>query len=103
MLGQSTFGFHPFLQETFLQFSRDTLARGYAVLVYDGPGQGMVLKKAPNMPLYPNWEKVIGVILNYVKSDLSQYVQLDKIAQNGKAGNFCCKCHSLELQAKSCN
>jgi len=40
------------LQETFLQFGLEALARGYAVLAYDGPGQGAVLKNDPHMPFY---------------------------------------------------
>lgn len=39
-------------EETFLQFGLEALARGYAVLAYDGPGQGAVLKNDPHMPFY---------------------------------------------------
>ncbi len=43
---------HGWLQETFLQFALEIIARGYAVVVYEGPGQGPVLKSPPNMPFY---------------------------------------------------
>jgi len=68
-------------EETFLQFGLEALARGYAVLAYDGPGQGAVLKNDPHMPFYADWGPVLGVILNYVEDDLANFVQLDKIAQ----------------------
>lgn len=71
------------LQETFLQFGRDYLARNYSVLVYEGPGQGVVIKNPPYMPFYPQWENVLQAILNSVQQNLAQYVQMDKIVQNG--------------------
>ena len=73
-----------FVQETFLQFAQDYLARNYSVLVYEGPGQGAVIKNPPHMPFYPQWEDVLLAILNSVESNLAQYVQLDKISQNGR-------------------
>lgn len=58
--------------------------RGYAVLVYEGPGQGQVIKSPPYMPFYPEWEDVFLVILDYVQNNLTEYVLTDKIAQNGR-------------------
>ena len=41
-----------FLQATFLQFGTEIVARGYAVIVYEGPGQGQVIRNEPYMPFY---------------------------------------------------
>ena len=63
------------LQETFLAFAFPALGRGYSVLVYEGPGQGRVLKQPPYMPFYPNWGDVLLPFLDYVEKNLSAYVQ----------------------------
>ncbi len=59
------------------------------MLVYEGPGQGTVIKNPPYMPFYPEWEDVLLAILNAVEKNLGQYVQLDKISQNGQCLIFC--------------
>ena len=35
------------------QFGEPALDRGYAVVVFDGPGQGQVIRNPPFMPFYP--------------------------------------------------
>ena len=76
------------LQTNVLQFGLNALDRGYAVLVYDGPGQGEVIRNPPYMPFYPAWEEVLSTILDYVENSFSAYVQMQNIAQSGKHINF---------------
>lgn len=68
-----------------LQFGLSALERGYAILVYDGPGQGEVIRRDPFMPFFADWDQVLSVILNHVSDNFGDYVQLDNIAQGGEA------------------
>ncbi|KAI8105185.1 hypothetical protein M9435_000355 [Picochlorum sp. BPE23] len=58
-----------------------SLENGYAVLIFDGPGQGQVKRQEPYMPLVPDWETVIESVLSEVKSNenVQKYVSLDDI------------------------
>jgi len=38
---------------------------GYAVLTFDGPGQGIVLRR-DKLPMRPDWEVVVGRVLDYL-------------------------------------
>lgn len=38
---------------------------GYAVLTFDGPGQGIVLRK-DKLPMRPDWEVVVGKVLDHL-------------------------------------
>ena len=51
------------MQQVVLSFGLEALERGYAILVYDGPGQGVVIKQPPYMPFYPAWERVLAEVL----------------------------------------
>lgn len=66
-----------------LQFGLAYLERGYALLVYDGPGQGQVIRQPPHMPFYGAWEKVLAKILDYVVTNFKSIVQVDNIIQEG--------------------
>lgn len=56
-------GYDSFLEELYMMGSyiRDS---GYEVILFEGPGQGGVLKKQ-NLPMTPEWEKPVKTILNY--------------------------------------
>ena len=41
--------------------------RGYNVVMFDGPGQGLPLRR-DNMPFRPDWEKVIGAVVGFTLS-----------------------------------
>ena len=59
---------------------------GYAVLTFDGPGQGMVLKK-DNIPMRPDFETVTSHVLDYLTTLASQNpgydLDLDRVAVAG--------------------
>ena len=41
--------------------------RGYNVVMFDGPGQGLPLRK-DNIPFRPDWEKVISAVVDFTTS-----------------------------------
>lgn len=58
-----------------------SLENGYAVLIFDGPGQGQVKRQEPYMPLVPEWDTVIESVLSEVKNNqnVEKYVSTDDI------------------------
>lgn len=58
-----------------------SLENGYAVLAFDGPGQGLIKRTPPYMPLVPRWDTVIEAVLSKVEEDYSvnQYVNMDEV------------------------
>ena len=56
-------GYDGTAEEMFLMSGPAALARGYNVLVFDGPGQGRALMKQA-IPLRPDWETVIQAVLD---------------------------------------
>eukprot|EP00890_Picochlorum_soloecismus_P006649 jgi/Picsp_1/809/NSC_04298-R1_alpha beta hydrolase len=58
-----------------------SLDNGYAVLAFDGPGQGLIKRTPPYMPLVPRWDSVIEAVLSKVEEDdsVNQYVNMDEI------------------------
>lgn len=48
-----------------------SLENGYAVLAFEGPGQGSVKRYPPYMPLVTRWDTVIDGIISTAKSDES--------------------------------
>lgn len=59
---------------------------GYAILTFDGPGQGMVLKK-DNIPMRPDFETVTSRVLDYLTNLASENpgydLDLDRVAVAG--------------------
>ncbi len=47
----------------------DAVKNGYAVLAFEGPGQGDVKRYAPYMPLVPRWDTVIDAVLTSISED----------------------------------
>jgi pimeloyl-ACP methyl ester carboxylesterase len=46
----------------------EALARGYAVLTFEGPGQGSPLREA-GLTARPDWEHVVGPVLDYLDGE----------------------------------
>ncbi len=57
-------GFDGTIQETFLAYGNDALERGYNCLVFEGPGQGSVIRKQ-GLPFRHDWEKVVTPVVDY--------------------------------------
>ncbi len=53
------------------------LQRGYALVVYDGPGQGEVIRGPSHMPFIPNWEDVAAAILDGLEADYEVAPKID--------------------------
>jgi hypothetical protein len=60
-----TGGFDSTGEELYLYGAAGAIPRGYAVLTFDGPGQGLSLRK-DRTTLRPDWEYVVGKVLDYV-------------------------------------
>ncbi|GFF48354.1 2,6-dihydropseudooxynicotine hydrolase [Aspergillus udagawae] len=60
-----TGGFDSIGEELYFYVASGATERGYAVLIFDGPGQGAVLRHH-DKPFRPDWEIVIGRVLDYV-------------------------------------
>jgi pimeloyl-ACP methyl ester carboxylesterase len=49
---------------------------GYAVLTFEGPGQGIVLRR-DKLPMRPDWEFVVGKVLDHLYDFASFHPELD--------------------------
>jgi len=56
-------GYDSTMEELYLSVGAGALARGYAVLTYEGPGQGSVLREQ-GLTMQPDWEKPNGAVLD---------------------------------------
>ena len=79
-----TGGFDSTGEELYLYGAAGAITRGYAVLTFDGPGQGLSLRK-DRTTLRPDWEYVVGKVLDYVFDVLAPEnedleLDLDRIA-----------------------
>jgi pimeloyl-ACP methyl ester carboxylesterase len=65
-------------EEIFYIFPMAALELGYAVLTFEGPGQGIVLRKH-NLPFRPDWEFVVSKVLDFAVEQISTRAELDII------------------------
>jgi alpha-beta hydrolase superfamily lysophospholipase len=56
-------GFDSTMEELYFVIAAGALERGYSVLVYEGPGQGSVLR-GQGLTFTPEWEKPTGAVLD---------------------------------------
>jgi pimeloyl-ACP methyl ester carboxylesterase len=69
-------------QEHYFMFPAAGVELGYAVLTFEGPGQGVMLRKN-GLPFRPDWEVVTGAVLDELfRADerLSLGLDLDRVA-----------------------
>lgn len=74
-----TGGFDATGEELYLYGAAGAVPRGYAVLTFDGPGQGISLRR-DRTTLRPDWEYVTSKVLDYVFDVLApenEYLELD--------------------------
>ncbi|KAI9830143.1 MAG: hypothetical protein M1819_005820 [Sarea resinae] len=64
-----TGGFDSTQEELYFYVASGATSRGYAVLIFDGPGQGKILRH-DKISFRPDWEYVTGKVLDYVVSTL---------------------------------
>lgn len=58
-------GFDSTGEETFFHTTRAALERGYNCLLFEGPGQGYVLRKQ-GLPFRPDWENVVTPVVDFI-------------------------------------
>ncbi|WP_118974447.1 alpha/beta hydrolase family protein [Taibaiella koreensis] len=66
--------------EDYLWIAQQATLRGYHCLLFDGPGQGKLLR-LQNLPFRYDWEKVVGPVVDFVIKDRS--VDKERIALTG--------------------
>ncbi|WP_140689592.1 alpha/beta hydrolase family protein [Mycolicibacterium hodleri] len=59
-----TSGFGPTRKEGYSVIGATALSRGYNFLVYDGPGQGSMIRDR-QVPMRPDWENVLGPVVDW--------------------------------------
>lgn len=57
-------GFDGTAEELYYQVGRQALLRGYHVLLFEGPGQGEMIREK-GIPFRPDWEKVISAVIDF--------------------------------------
>jgi len=57
-------GFDGTIQELYLGYGKDAVRRGYNCLMFEGPGQGSVIRKQ-GLPFRHDWEKVVTPVVDY--------------------------------------
>lgn len=77
-------GFDSTQEELYFYGPAGAVPRGYAVLTFEGPGQGIVLRR-DGLRLRADWERVTGRVLDFVEQQLAATHGLDmaRIAVQG--------------------
>lgn len=81
-------------------------ALGYAVLTFEGPGQGLTLHEH-NVPMRPDWEEVNGAVLDYLEEYSREHeeleIDLDRIAVAGASlGGYFALRSAADTRVKAC-
>lgn len=63
-------------EEIFYIFPMAALELGYAVLTFEGPGQGIILRRH-RVPFRPDWEAVVGKVLDFAHEYAQQHQELE--------------------------
>lgn len=100
-------GFDSIQEELYPYIAAGAITRGYAALTFEGPGQGIVLRK-DKLPMRPDWEKVTERVLDHLfeysgkRPELD--LDLDRIAIAGASmgGHFALRCASFDRRFKAC-
>lgn len=58
-------GFDGTKEELYFSIGKSAINRGYNCLVFEGPGQGQVIREQ-GIPFRPNWESVVTPVVDYV-------------------------------------
>jgi alpha-beta hydrolase superfamily lysophospholipase len=74
-------GYDSTMEELYLSIGAAALRRGYAVLLYEGPGQGSVIREQ-GLTFQPDWEKPNGAVLD---SFLDKHARPAKIVLLGES------------------
>lgn len=70
-------------EEIFYIFPQAAVELGYAVLSFEGPGQGIILRRH-NLPFRPDWEYVVGKVLDFALEHIKSAAELDQVIDTGR-------------------
>ncbi len=88
-------------EELYFLGGRAAIARGMALLVMDGPGQGETLRHR-GIPSRPDWEVPIGAALDYLQA--RPEVDPDRLALVGRSfgGYYAARAAAFERRLRAC-
>ena len=58
-------GFDSIGEELYFQVAAAAIQRGYNCLIFEGPGQGAMIREQ-HLPFRPDWEKVVTPVVDYI-------------------------------------
>jgi dipeptidyl aminopeptidase/acylaminoacyl peptidase len=93
-------------EEIFFIFPVAALELGYAVLTFEGPGQGIVLRRH-NIPFRPDWEVVVTKVLDFAFDYLGKNPDLEidttRVALTGSSmGGYLALRGAADERVKAC-
>lgn len=94
-------GFDGTAEELYFEVGMAALTRGYNVLLFEGPGQGEMIK-LQNLPFRYDWEKVVSPVIDFAEKQPG--IDKDKIALLGisMGGYFAPRACAFETRLKAC-
>jgi pimeloyl-ACP methyl ester carboxylesterase len=101
-----TAGFDSCQEELYFFVAAGARKRGYATLTFDGPGQGIVMRKLKKH-LRPDWEVVIKRVLDFVYDFSSTHpdlnLDLDRLTLTGNSlGGYFVLRGAIDTRVKAC-
>jgi dipeptidyl aminopeptidase/acylaminoacyl peptidase len=95
-----TTGFDGTAEELYFE-ALPAMERGYDCLVFEGPGQGAVIREQ-NIPFRPDWEKVVTPVVDFAAAQPE--VDPDRIALEGRSmgGYLAPRAAAFEPRIKAC-
>ncbi|KIL85267.1 hypothetical protein FAVG1_11697 [Fusarium avenaceum] len=100
-------GFDSTQEEVYFVTGSGSASRGYAVMTFDGPGQGIVLRRPGQPPIRKDWEVVVSAVLDYLWEYVEEHpeyeIDLDRIAIMGMAmGGYFALRGATDPRIKAC-
>ena len=94
-------GFDGTIEELYFETAHFAVKRGYNVLLFEGPGQGGVIR-VQKLPFRPNWETVVTPVVDYALT--RKEVDAKRIALMGISlgGYFAPRAVAFEKRIKAC-
>jgi esterase/lipase len=94
-------GFDGTAEELYFEVGVAAHERGYNVLLFEGPGQGEVIRQQ-NLPFRPDWEKVVTPVINYALT--LPNIDKNKIALMGisMGGYLAARACAFDTRIKAC-
>lgn len=101
-----TAGFDSSQEELFIFVAAGARTRGYAVLTFEGPGQGLVLRKLKKH-MRPDWEFVTSKVIDFAEQYTNEHPELnldmDKLALTGNSmGGYFALRGAADARVKAC-